>query len=324
MMSAKLKYQQLSLLFSELTDFLLESEKSSSAFASISHYFTACQAEQIIEIERHCKEYESFELHRGEGQSEKKLCTLFNLTVADVNPPANKPESIGVRLIPELERRFLSRVEALAEYIRDLMKACGRDVSRIDKSSSFGVGWSLQVLTEEKRYTRECEENSSLSHARACALAHEHSRILLQSLSIISEILKSYKYEQTVYYDVKVCESLEKRCQTMNAKLEMLHHSLIRETYSQEAVIALKKIRFVKTPLSFFFSLPLILFLFVRELTDASLLEAIALNNTLRQRLGEYERVGLGFADIVAEYTKLLQEIEDKKWALQEISQSKK
>jgi hypothetical protein len=227
-----------------LTDFLLECEKSSVALTSISAYFTACQAEELIEIERHCKEHEAFELHR-DGKDDKKMCTLFDLTLSDVNPPESKPESIGVRVIPELEKRFLSRLEALSEYIRDLMRACGREIpTRKDGATSYGVTWPLQTLTEEKQHARECEETCSLSHARACALAHEHSRILIQSLAIISDILKTYKYGHTLYYDTKVCEALEKRCQTMHAKLEMLHHSLIRETYSQEAVSALKKIRY--------------------------------------------------------------------------------
>jgi hypothetical protein len=58
---------------------------------------------------------------------------------------------------------------------------------------------------------------------------------------------------------------------------------------------------------------------FAREHLDEALHQAIEEDNKLSRRLAEYESVGLGFDKLAAEYAEILEQIEEKQWALNEI-----
>ena len=47
--------------------------------------------------------------------------------------------------------------------------------------------------------------------------------------------------------------------------------------------------------------------------------DANKLNKSLQMRLEEYDKVGLGFSELLQEYSNLLVQLEDKKWALEQL-----
>jgi hypothetical protein len=74
-------------------------------------------------------------------------------------------------------------------------------------------------------------------------MINEDIRANLANIRIISELLTHLKFSHQLTYDKRLCQSIELRCHTMAKKVEIIKLSLMRETYSPDAVVALKKIR---------------------------------------------------------------------------------
>jgi len=89
------------------------------------------------------------------------------------------------------------------------------------------------------------------------------------------------------------------KCENIRLKLMNLEMEIKNATYTKDAVKALRK---VKTDLT--------------SRLDRTEKELEGLENTLEQ----YRMVGPEFTDIVQEYSNILKLVQDKKWALQELS----
>jgi hypothetical protein len=73
----------------------------------------------------------------------------------------------------------------------------------------------------------------------------EYYNVLEQILGILLRLIKEFKLQHQHEYDGMRKEWLCKRCQTMSTKLRVLEHLLLRDTYTQESLPALQKIRSV-------------------------------------------------------------------------------
>jgi HAUS augmin-like complex subunit 4 len=71
----------------------------------------------------------------------------------------------------------------------------------------------------------------------------EYYNVLEQILGILLRLIKEFKLQHQHEYDGMRKEWLCKRCQTMSTKLRVLEHLLLRDTYTQESLPALQKIR---------------------------------------------------------------------------------
>jgi hypothetical protein len=52
---------------------------------------------------------------------------------------------------------------------------------------------------------------------------------------------------------------------------------------------------------------------------DSAFNKAVEEHERIMRTLNEYENIGMGFDKLVAEYASILQDIQDKKWAMEEI-----
>ncbi|KAA8523674.1 hypothetical protein F0562_010097 [Nyssa sinensis] len=71
----------------------------------------------------------------------------------------------------------------------------------------------------------------------------EYYNVLEQILGVLIKLVKDLKLQHQHKYDELQKSWLCKRCETMNAKLRVLEHILLLETYTQESIPALHKIR---------------------------------------------------------------------------------
>ncbi|KAJ4833029.1 AUGMIN subunit 4 [Turnera subulata] len=71
----------------------------------------------------------------------------------------------------------------------------------------------------------------------------EYYNVLEQILGVLIKLVKDLKLQHQHKYDKLQKTWLCKRCETMSAKLRVIEHILLLETYTQETIPALRKIR---------------------------------------------------------------------------------
>jgi HAUS augmin-like complex subunit 4 len=81
-----------------------------------------------------------------------------------------------------------------------------------------------------------------------------------------------------------------------------LKNQFLCDTYTPEAVVALHKIR---------------------NHLDLAKRDAMEEHERVLVKLEEYSSIGFGFEGVVKQYAQLLEEIKNKKWALEELQQNK-
>jgi HAUS augmin-like complex subunit 4 len=123
-------------------------------------------------------------------------------------------------------------------------------------------------------------------------------KVLEQILGILLRLIKEFKLQHQHEYDGMRKEWLCKRCQTMSTKLRVLEHLLLRDTYTQESLPALQKIRG-----------------YVMEANE----EATAAYNRAVTRLREYQGVDQYFDDIARRYHDLVMKLEGIQWTIQQV-----
>jgi len=136
--------------------------------------------------------------------------------------------------------------------------------------------------------------NSTLSQAIS------KQRIVLAEMSEKLDILINKYYAGTKLEATSVqVQYTRAKCENIRLKLKNLEFEITNATYTKDAV---KAIKVVKSEVS--------------AKLERAQSELSALENTISQ----YREVGTEFSDIVIEYSNILKQIQDKKWALQELS----
>lgn len=206
-------------------------------------------------------------------------------------PFAEDSTSYQMALVPELEARLKAKNELLASSFV------------MDESDAFGVNLSKSLRLPERIKSAieeiELEEAALLedlySSDRKFA---EYYNVLEQILGVLLKIVKDFKLQHQHQYDGLRKSWLCKRCQTMNAKLRVLEHLLLRDTYTQESIPALHKIR--------------------GHLVEAKE-DATAAYNRAVTRLREYQGVDPHFDAIARRYHDLVQKLEGIQWTIRQV-----
>ncbi|EFJ09056.1 hypothetical protein SELMODRAFT_235871 [Selaginella moellendorffii] len=181
-------------------------------------------------------------------------------------------------LIPEIESRLKAKCEKI--------------------SSSFqenGVSSRVKAAVE----SNESEEAALLSDLySADRKFSEYYNVLEQILGVLIKLVKDYKLQHQHEYDEMRKAWLCKRCETMNAKLRVLEHLVLRDTYTEESIAALHKIRN-----------------YLLEADD----EATAGYNRAVTRLREYQGVDQYFDDIARRYHDVVKKLEGIQWTIRQV-----
>jgi HAUS augmin-like complex subunit 4 len=194
-------------------------------------------------------------------------------------------------LILEIESRLKTKCDKLSEAFQ---------MDEIDTTGANSPQ-SLRLPERVKSTVEEIErEEAALledlySADRKFA---EYYNVLEQILGVLLKLVKDFKLQHQHQYDGLRKAWLCKRCETMNAKLRVLEHLLLRDTYTQESIPALHKIR--------------------TYLLEASE-EASAAYNKAVTRLREYQGVDPHFDNIARRYHDLVKKLEGIQWTIRQV-----
>ncbi|CAI9088392.1 OLC1v1022701C1 [Oldenlandia corymbosa var. corymbosa] len=124
----------------------------------------------------------------------------------------------------------------------------------------------------------------------------EYYNVLEQILGVLIKLVKEIKLQHQYKYDELHKTWLCKRCETMSAKLRVLEHVLLLDTYTPETIPALHKIR--------------------KFLVDSTEEASIAYNKAIT-RLREYQGVDPHFDSIARQYHEI--KLENMRWTIHQV-----
>lgn len=126
----------------------------------------------------------------------------------------------------------------------------------------------------------------------------EYYNVLEQILGVLIKLVKDIKLDHQHKYDELQKTWLCKRCETMRAKLRVLEHILLLETYTPETIPALHKIR-----------------KYLIEATE----EASLAYEKAAARLREYQGVDPHFDEIARQYHDIVKKLESMQWTINQV-----
>ncbi|KAK6229728.1 HAUS augmin-like complex subunit 4 - like 1 [Theobroma cacao] len=190
----------------------------------------------------------------------------------------------------EIDVRLKSKCDKLADaFIDDIDSSSG------SQSSSSRLPERVKLIIEEIEREEAALREDLYSADRKFA---EYYNVLEQILGVLIKLVKDLKLQHQHKYDELQKTWLCKRCETMNAKLRVLEHVLLLETYTQESIPALHKIR-----------------KYLLEATE----EASAAYNKAVTRLREYQGVDPHFDTIARQYHEIVKKLENMQWTIHQV-----
>eukprot|EP01083_Nonionella_stella_P042141 114018_1 len=224
------------------------------------------------------------------GVDEKTIRKVF----LDAPNISERIERIKECLLPDIENRILKKWAHLCQQYTSM--AASSDVPSMAHSMST---WMVADFASAK--ANETERNRS-----ALKVAERKSErqflALYQTMKTNIELLASFINTRVLDADMmsdKVHAGwLNHKCHALILKLRYMKWQLIRETYTAEKVSALEVIR---------------------KTLENSHREAVNEYRQLKSKIREFDSLGLGFKDIVDDYSDLMSKIHDKSVFLRQI-----
>ncbi|KAL1370866.1 hypothetical protein HN51_001050 [Arachis hypogaea] len=163
------------------------------------------------------------------------------------------------------------------------------------QSSSSRLPERVKLLIEEIEREEAALRDDLYSADRKFA---EYYNVLEQILGVLIKLVKDLKLDHQHKHDELQKTWLCKRCETMSAKLRVLEHILLLETYTKDSIPALHKIR--------------------KYLVEATEEASIAYNKVVT-RLREYQGVDPHFDNIARQYHDIVKKLENMQWTIHQV-----
>ncbi|XP_028760332.1 AUGMIN subunit 4-like [Neltuma alba] len=193
-----------------------------------------------------------------------------------------------------LSREIETRLKVKCDKLADAFELDDIDSSP-SGSPSTRLPERVKLLIEEIEREETALRDDLYSADRKFA---EYYNVLEQILGVLIKLVKDLKLQHQHKYDELQKTWLCKRCETMSAKLRVLEHVLLLETYTQDSIPALHKIR--------------------KYLVEATEEASIAYNKAVT-RLREYQGVDPHFDNIARQYHVIVKKLENMKWTIQQV-----
>ncbi|XP_056163987.1 AUGMIN subunit 4-like isoform X1 [Syzygium oleosum] len=190
----------------------------------------------------------------------------------------------------EIEARLKVKCDKLADAFADDI-----DSSSGNQNLSARLPERVKSIIEEIEREESALREDLYSADRKFA---EYYNVLEQILGVLIKLVKDLKLQHQHKYDELQKTWLCKRCETMSAKLRVLKHILLYETYTQESIPALHKIR--------------------KYLVEATEEASIAYNKAVT-RLREYQGVDPHFDTIARQYHDIVKKLENMQWTIHQV-----
>lgn len=190
----------------------------------------------------------------------------------------------------EVEARLKAKCIKLADaFVDDI------DSMPVSQNSTARLPERVKLIIEEIEKEEAALREDLYSADRKFA---EYYNVLEQILGVLIKLVKDLKLQHQHKYDELQKTWLCKRCETMSAKLRVLEHVLLLETYTQESIPALHKIR--------------------KYLVEATEEASIAYNKAVT-RLREYQGVDPHFDTIARQYHDIVKKLENMQWTIHQV-----
>ncbi|KAK3025545.1 hypothetical protein RJ639_041023 [Escallonia herrerae] len=193
-------------------------------------------------------------------------------------------------LLYEIEGRLKAKCDKLADAFID-----DTDASTGNQITTSRLPERVKLITEEIEREETALREDLYSADRKFS---EYYNVLEQILGVLIKLVKDLKLQHQHKYDELQKTWLCKRCETMSAKLRVLEHILLLETYTQESIPALHKIR--------------------KYLVEATEEASLAYNKAVT-RLREYQGVDPHFDNIARQYHDIVKKLENMRWTIHQV-----
>uniref|UniRef100_A0A6J1CCQ9 AUGMIN subunit 4 n=1 Tax=Momordica charantia TaxID=3673 RepID=A0A6J1CCQ9_MOMCH len=194
-----------------------------------------------------------------------------------------------------LSREIEARLKTKCDKVADAFVMDDIESSSGHHSSSARLPERVKLIIEEIEREEAALRQELYSADRKFA---EYYNVLEQILGVLIKLVKDLKLQHQHKYDDLQKTWLCKRCETMNAKLSVLEHVLLLETYTQESIPALHKIR--------------------KYLVEATEEASISYNKAVT-RLREYQGVDPHFDTIARQYHDIVMKLENMQWTIHQV-----
>ncbi|XP_026409871.1 AUGMIN subunit 4-like [Papaver somniferum] len=194
-----------------------------------------------------------------------------------------------------LGRVVEARLKAKCDKLVDAFSMDGIDSSSSGQISISRLPERVKLITEEIEREEAALREDLYAADRKFA---EYYSVLEQILGVLIKLVKDLKLQHQHQYDELRKTWLCKRCETMNAKLRVLEHLLLRDMYTPDSIPALHKIR--------------------KYLVEATEEASIAYNKAVT-RLREYQGVDLHFDNIARQYHEIVKKLEGMQWTIHQV-----
>lgn len=194
-----------------------------------------------------------------------------------------------------LSREIEARLKAKCDKLADAFIMDDIDSSSGHQNSSARIPERVKFIIEEIEREEAALREDLYSADRKFA---EYYNVLEQILGVLIKLVKDLKLQHQHKYDDLQKTWLCKRCETMSAKLRVLEHVLLLETYTQESIPALHKIR--------------------KYLVEATEEASMAYNKAVT-RLREYQGVDPHFDTIAKQYREIVKKLETMQWTIHQV-----
>ncbi|WMV59612.1 hypothetical protein MTR67_052997 [Solanum verrucosum] len=194
-----------------------------------------------------------------------------------------------------LSREIGNRFDAKCDKLADAVAIDDIDISAANQNSAARLPERVKLITEEIEREEEAWREDLYSSNRKFA---EYYNVLEQILGVLIKLVKDIKLDHQHKYDELQKTWLCKRCETMRAKLRVLEHVLLLDTYTPETIPALHKIR-----------------KYLIEATE----EASLAYEKAASRLREYQGVDPHFDEIARQYHDIVKKLESMQWTINQV-----
>ncbi|XP_070660885.1 AUGMIN subunit 4-like isoform X2 [Malus domestica] len=195
--------------------------------------------------------------------------------------------SLNCLLCQSVDQRHIS---ILLSFVMDDI-----DSSSGHQNSSSRLPERVKLIIEDMEREETALREDLYSADRKFA---EYYNVLEQILGVLIKLVRDLKLQHQHKYDGLQKTWLCKRCETMSAKLRVLEHVLLLETYTKESIPALHKIR--------------------KYLLEATEEASIAYNKAVT-RLREYQGVDPHFDTIARQYHDIIKKLENMQWTIHQV-----
>ncbi|CAA0828611.1 Unknown protein [Striga hermonthica] len=194
-----------------------------------------------------------------------------------------------------LAREIAGRLDAKCEKLGDAVIIDDFESSTGHQTLTSRLPERVKLIIEEIEREELAWREDLYSSDRKFA---EYYNVLEQILAVLIKLVKDVKLRHQHKYDELQKTWLCKRCETMSAKLRVLEHILLLETYTMDTIPALHRIR--------------------KYLVESTEEASLAYNKAVT-RLREYQGVDPHFDNIARQYHEIVKKLENMQWTIHQV-----